>query len=261
MGADEIDPESLTERQRAIKEQFVEVHGVWSDAYEEWLRYDPEFFDRFRDLAEHPHDKGALDPKVREFVHIAINCATTTLHAEGTRAHVGNALDQGATFEEILEVYQLASVQGIQSVVIGVPILVDEAGLPEDYSEEERRRQERLKDEFQRRRGYWADLWENILSLDPDYFETYMEFSSYPWDEGTLDPKVREFIYVAIDLVTTLLHEPGAAIHIENALEYGATRDEIMEILEIASGLGEHTFTDGVPILVEEARKRNALPD
>lgn len=109
---------------------------------------------------------------------LAANVCTTTRYNEGTRVHLGNALDHGATVDEILEVFQLASVQGIQSVVVGTSHLVGLAGLPEDVPEEERERQAELKAEFEERRGYWAELWENILSIDPDFFETYMDFSS-----------------------------------------------------------------------------------
>jgi alkylhydroperoxidase/carboxymuconolactone decarboxylase family protein YurZ len=158
-------------------------------------------------------------------------------------------------------VYQLASLQGIQSVVIGTPILAELAGVPDEFSDAERAEQERLKSEFEERRGYWADLWHDIVAYDPEYFRTYMNFSSHPWDEGTLEPKVRELVYVAIDIVTTLLHEPGTRIHAENALEYGATREEIMEVFQIASGLGSHTFTEGIPILIEEAARRGKLPE
>lgn len=249
----------LSEEQQRVKEAFVEETGYWHPGYDAWLKLDPDFFERFAALAAHPWRHGSLDPKVRAFVSLAANVCTTTRYNRGTRVHLGNALDHGATIDEILEVFQLASVQGIQSVVVGTPHLVDLAGVPEDVSEDELQRQDELKAEFTERRGYWAELWENILAIDSDFFETYMEFSSYPWDEGSLDPKVRELVYVAIDIVTTLLHEPGTHIHASNALEYGATREEVFEVFEIASAVGSHTFTEGVPILVEEAEKRGML--
>lgn len=40
----------------------------------------------------------------------------------------------------------------------------------------------------------------------------------------------------------------------KNALKYGATKEEIMEVLELTSVLGIHTLTLGVPILVEELK-------
>ena len=73
-----------------------------------------------------------------------------------------------------------------------------------------------------------------MLKLCPDFFEAYVEFSSVPWKTGTLEPKIKEFIYIAIDTATTHLHKEGARIHIRNALEHGASKEEIMEVFECA---------------------------
>jgi len=91
------------------------------------------------------------------------------------------------------------------------------------------------------------------MERDPDFFEAYMNFSSVPWRrKGGLPPKVREFIYIAIDASTTHLCGPGTRVHIDNALKYGATPEEIMEVFELTSVLGVHSCTLGVPILMEE---------
>ena len=76
-----------------------------------------------------------------------------------------------------------------------------------------------------------------------------------PWKKGVLPPKIKELIYIAIDAATTHLYEPGLRQHIQNALKYGATKEEIMEVFELVSVLGIHTCTMGVPILVEEVKK------
>ncbi len=47
----------------------------------------------------------------------------------------------------------------------------------------------------------------------------------------------------------------GTRIHIANALQQGATRDEVMEVLQIVSVLGIHTMSTGLPILIDELRK------
>jgi alkylhydroperoxidase/carboxymuconolactone decarboxylase family protein YurZ len=112
--------------------------------------------------------------------------------------------------------------------------------------------QQKLKQDFVEARGYWNPFWEGLLSLDPDFFEAYLEFSSVPWRKGVLEPKVKELIYTAIDAATTHLYEPGLRQHIRNALRYGATKEEIMEVLELVSVLGIHACTLGVPVLIEE---------
>lgn len=113
-------------------------------------------------------------------------------------------------------------------------------------------KQRELREQFRTERGYWSPIWEGLLQLDPEFFEAYLNFSAVPWRKGVLEPKVRELIYTAIDASTTHLYEPGLRIHIRNALRYGATKEEIMEVLELTSVLGIHTCTLGVPVLIEE---------
>lgn len=113
-------------------------------------------------------------------------------------------------------------------------------------------RQRELRDKFVEERGYWAPFWSGLLETDPDFFEAYLTFSAVPWRNGHLEPKVKELIYTAIDASTTHLYEPGLRQHIRNALRYGATKEEIMEVLECTSVLGIHTCTLGVPVLMEE---------
>ncbi len=60
-------------------------------------------------------------------------------------------------------------------------------------------RQEKLKADFTRDRGYWHAFWDGLLELDPDLFEGYLDFSAYPWRHGVLTPKMKEFVYCAFD--------------------------------------------------------------
>lgn len=118
-------------------------------------------------------------------------------------------------------------------------------------------RQRRLKELFIKERGYWSEeLWGEILKLDPDFFEAYLNFSAKPWRKGVLPPKVKEFIYMAVN--ATRLFAPGLRLHIRNALKHGATVDEILEVLEITSVMGIHGVLMGIPILVEEVRNKES---
>ena len=122
--------------------------------------------------------------------------------------------------------------------------------------EELTERQKQLKERFIKDRGYWSErAWDPVLKIDPDFFEAYLNLSSVPWKTGVLPPKIKELIYIAIDASTTHLYESGLRQHIVNALKYGATQEEIMEVFELVSVLGIHTCTVGVPILVEELKK------
>ena len=110
-----------------------------------------------------------------------------------------------------------------------------------------------LRDAFIEAHGYWNQAWESLLELDPDFFEAYVQMSSVPARTGHLAPKIREFVYIAVDAAATHLYVFGLRQHIRNALAYGATKEEVLEVIELASLLGLHACTVGVPILVEEA--------
>src|SRR3984885_7913760 len=86
-------------------------------------------------------------------------------------------------------------------------------------------RKAKIKQDFIDARGYWSRGWDPLLDIAPDYFEAYAKLSSVPWKTGTLSPKIKELLYIAIDSSITHMYEPGLRVHIRNALRYGATRD------------------------------------
>ncbi len=249
---------SLTTRQEEVKAEFIRVRGTWSELWESILLLDAEFLQAYLNFSAVPWSEGHnhLDNKTKEFIFIAVDAAATHMYAPGVRQHIKAAFAAGATPQEIMEVIELTSTLGIHAMNIGVPILVQvlvEKGLrtgpaPLDAN------QERIKAEFTQNRGYWHSFWDEMLELDPDLFETYTAFSSVPWKHGTLSPKVKELVYIAFDTAATHLYVPGLKLHIENAIGYGATAQEILEVMEIASVIGIHAATTAVPILVEEAQ-------
>ena len=112
--------------------------------------------------------------------------------------------------------------------------------------------QQEIKDEFVKVRGTWGEPWQRILELDPAFLRAYLHFSSVPWTSAShLEPKIKEFVYIAADAAATHLYEPGIRQHVTAALEHGATPAEIMEVLELTSTLGIHACNIGVPLLLE----------
>lgn len=222
---------------------------------------DPEFFDSWIRLRSAAEGTRLLEPRLRELVGLAVNGAVTHLHEPAMRAHIRAALDAGATAEQVTEILQLISVLGIHSCSLGISSLQDEmnkAGkaLPEALQAPLTPRQERIKADFTRDRGYWSDRWETLLRLDADYFEGYCGYSSHPWKHGSLAPKEREMIYIAIDASTTHLYDPGLRVHYRNALRHGATMEEILEVLKLTSLIGMQSYTVGSAILDEELARR-----
>jgi alkylhydroperoxidase/carboxymuconolactone decarboxylase family protein YurZ len=250
---------TLSAEQQQIKDEFVRVRGTWGEPWQRMLELDPAFLRAYLNFSSVPWLKEShLEPKVKEFMYIAADAAATHLYEPGIRQHINAALDHGATPGEIMEVLELTSTLGIHACNIGVPLLLEvleEEGLrtgPTPLDE----RQERLKAEFTENRGYWHEFWEGILEIVPDLFESYVEFSSVPWKTGTLEPKVKEMIYIAFDASATHLYVPGLKLHLRNAVRYGATVGELAEVLSIVSVVGIHAATTAAPILAEAVEAR-----
>src|SRR5580698_9900785 len=246
------------DRKAKIKQDFIDARGYWSRGWDPLLDIAPDYFEAYAKLSSVPWKTGTLSPKVKELLYIAIDASTTHMYEPGLRVHIRNALRYGATRDEIMEVYQLTSSIGVHAVTMGVPALLDvmkQAGKDDVAGKPLTAHQEKLKAAFIANRGYWSPMWDGVLALSPDFFEAYAEFSSVPWQTGTLEPKIRELVYVAVDAAATHLYEPGARIHMENALKLGATPEEIMEVLALVSVLGIHTIAMGLPMLLDELKK------
>ena len=104
----------------------LRANGYWNPEWNSFTELDPVWTEKFLDMAMHPMAKGLLEPKVWEFIAIAVDASCTHMYAPGTRRHIAKALDLGATPEEILAVLQAVAVLGIHSVAMGAPMLVEE---------------------------------------------------------------------------------------------------------------------------------------
>ncbi len=109
-----------------------------------------------------------------------------------------------------------------------------------------------LKEAFIRARGYWRPWTEGLLRLDPAFLATYASYGGYPAETGPLSRKMCELIYVALDGSATHLFSPGLALHTRLALEQGASPQEVIDVLRLATAQGLQGCNVGVGILVEE---------
>ena len=103
--------------------------------------------------------------------------------------------------------------------------------------------------------GQWNPAWDALADLDAAYVEKFLGMAAHAMAKRTLDPLTIEFIAIAVDASCTHLYAPGVRRHIRKALELGATRDQIMTVLELVSVLGIHSVALGAPLLIDEAEK------
>ena len=111
----------------------------------------------------------------------------------------------------------------------------------------------------QRVSGDWNPLWATLGEWDAEFLEAYLGLRNVPFRKGPLPRKVKEFILIAINAATTHMYAPGVRRHIRNALEHGATREEILQTIQLTTVLGIHSSNLAVPILAEELAEHAKL--
>lgn len=109
--------------------------------------------------------------------------------------------------------------------------------------------------------GNWNPDWEPFAKLDPAWTEKVIAMAIAPTVAGVLDAKTIELIGIALDASCTHMYAPGVRRHIQRALKAGATRREIIAVLQLATLQGLHSMCLAAPILLEEteARERQRL--
>ncbi len=249
--------------QEEAKQKFIDARGAWkwSAMWDTILELDPGIVASYARYSSVPDKRNYLDIRMRKFICIAIDSVTGCLNANGLKNHMKHALQLGIDVKEILEVLEITCMVGATVHEMSVPILVDELGRRGIYlaagelSEEQKALKKAYMDKHN---GYWSDEKENILKLDPEYFETFTEFEEGPWKNGPLSPKEKELIYLAVHAAPVTLHPGQVRYHISRALEYGATVNELADVLHMVSTLGIHAVTMGVPILKEAMKEVEA---
>lgn len=247
--------EAFTGRRAELKAAFIAKRGYWAEFWDYLLTLDPDFFAAYLDYSALPWTSGPLAPKVKEFVYIVIDIATTHLYEPGTRIHYQNAIRYGATPQEIMEVIKVTSDLGLHTMTLGMPALaraLERRGAALPAMDAERAA---LQARFEAAHGYWDEAWAAILRLDPAYFSAALALSASPHEAKVLDEKTIALLRIAASASTTHLHPATVETQIERALDEGASAEEIAEVLQLASVLGLHSCTFGIPILAEELAK------
>jgi len=111
-----------------------------------------------------------------------------------------------------------------------------------------------------RETGPWDPALAQLFEWDPAWAATCVKMTTNPWTTGVLPRKFVELVGVALNAACTNLNPDGTRRHIRAALDAGATRDEILTVLKMASVMSIHSCSLGAPILLEEAKAAGAKP-
>ncbi|MBS0339060.1 MAG: carboxymuconolactone decarboxylase family protein [Proteobacteria bacterium] len=109
----------------------------------------------------------------------------------------------------------------------------------------------RIKELFIAERGYWRPWTETMLQACPGFVEQYARNAGYPARTGPLTQRLVELIYVALDSSSSHLFEPGLHTHMKRALEVGATRADIVDVLHLVAVQGVASVGQAAEIVAE----------
>lgn len=241
----------LTPEQEARKAAYIRARGYWKPWTEGLLRLHPDFLEAYARYAGHPAAHGPLSPVMCELIYVALDASATHLFESGLKLHMGLALERGATPRQLMEVLRLATLQGLDGVATAVGILAEELeklGQPLPPSDPA---YDGLRQAYEARFGDWPEFCDQLLRLDPAYFAALLNLVSCGGGGDGLDEKSGALISVALSASFTARDPVATRLHVQRALRLGATREELLQVLQMTAHLGVHACSLGVPALME----------
>lgn len=124
MGHDEPLPEPTPEAQ-AVKDDFISTRGFWNEQRDVLARCMPTYFVALSALSTEPWKNGSLTARERELIYIAIDSSVTHMYGPGLSLHIRRAIEAGASRDEILEVFQLVALIGMEGYILGADALYE----------------------------------------------------------------------------------------------------------------------------------------
>jgi alkylhydroperoxidase/carboxymuconolactone decarboxylase family protein YurZ len=101
--------------------------------------------------------------------------------------------------------------------------------------------------------GPWDSSLDQLREWDPRWADASLKMTMNPETKGVLPEKTVALIGVALNAACTSLNPEGTRRHVRAALNAGASREEILMVLKMASLLAIHSCSLAAPILLEEA--------
>ncbi|WP_374633591.1 carboxymuconolactone decarboxylase family protein [Ferrovibrio sp.] len=240
-----------TDEQNRLKQQFIEARGYWRPWTEALLRHSPEFLSAYARHGGYPAEHGPLTALERELVYVALDASSTHLFSSGLKLHIGLALQCGATPQQIVAVFHLATAQGLEGCHAGAVILAEElaaSGLEPARLDDE---QLRLKRDYEASFGDWPASCDHLLRMDPGYFASMIDFLKNGRPSGALSDRMQSLLALALSACFTAADRDSTRLHIRRALRSGASQADILQVLQMTAHLGVHACALGMPLLDE----------
>src|SRR5580704_3471764 len=108
--------------------------------------------------------------------------------------------------------------------------------------------------------GPWGPALDKLGEWEAGWTQACLRMTTDPWTNGVLPLATVELVCIAVNAACTNLQSDATRRHIRAALGAGATREEILMVIKMASLLSIHSCSLGAPILLEEAKTAGVQP-
>jgi alkylhydroperoxidase/carboxymuconolactone decarboxylase family protein YurZ len=108
--------------------------------------------------------------------------------------------------------------------------------------------------------GPWGPALDKLGEWEAGWTQACLRMTTDPWTNGVLPLATVELVCIAVNAACTNLQSDATRRHIRAALGAGATREEILMVIKMASLLSIHSCSLGAPILLEEAKRAGVQP-
>jgi alkylhydroperoxidase/carboxymuconolactone decarboxylase family protein YurZ len=236
-----------------LRAEFKRRRGRWHDDWEAMLAFSPAYLAAYLELSAYVADRGALSPRLRELIYVATNCSPTHMFERGVRNHAREALEEGATRDELLAVAAIVSAVGGQTYMMGAAALAAcvPAGAANPSAEAERARADH--------RALFAELQadaEAAIALDAQFYQCWLDFAAAPLQGAVLPAKEAHLIALAAYAQCTQLNREGVERQVRAALAAGASSQEVLDVFRLITSMSIHAMVFALPIINELAPAR-----
>jgi len=233
----------------ALKAEVIKARGRFRPWHQSLLEARPSALKRMSDFVV-ASEEGPIGPALRHLIWTAVDAVVTHLYPAGIAIHARVATQHGVAAEQVFEALELACLCVTRTFEVGLPIIQglsgDASGATASFSPED----EALLRRCASAMGEIPPWVESGLRLDPVYTRTLIDMVFAP-EDSTLPPKWRMLICLAIASCPAIADRTWIERYAAGALKAGASIDELVACLKLASGIGIHALAVGAPAVLE----------
>jgi alkylhydroperoxidase/carboxymuconolactone decarboxylase family protein YurZ len=233
----------------ALKAEVMEARGRFRPWHQALLEARPSTLKRMSDFVV-ASEQGPIGPGLRHLIWTAVDAVVTHLYPAGIAIHARVATQHGVSAEQVFEALELACMCVTRTFEIGLPIVQsltwDAPGATVKLSPSDEALLERCASAM----GEIPSWVESGLRLDPAYTRTLIDMVFAP-EDSTLPHKWRMLICLAIASCPAIADRTWIERYAAGSLRAGASTDELVACLKLASGIGIHALAVGAPAILE----------